>query len=206
VLREFPQTRVVISSSWGDGRSIEELRVFFAPDIGPLIVDKVSTERRRMQLNGERGDACARFCRRNRLRAGDWVAIDDAPSLFRKTHPLIYCVNGFRDQQELLLRMVLASEIPAWSLAIETVEHLFGAEFNGDALRTREYVLTHRTEYGEGRTFAQLFFARQRRAIEKQVHLLDAMRPPGPPRGDEEMIRLFGYAPEQLRADKGFKS
>ena len=65
------------------------------------------------------------------------------PSLFLKTHPLIHCVNGFREAQELQLRMVLAHEIPAWRLVIETVDYLFGHVLNCDAARTREYVLTH---------------------------------------------------------------
>lgn len=80
------------------------------------------------------------------------------PSLFRKTHPLIYCVNGFREAQELQLRMVLGHEVPAWRLALETINYLFGVVFDCDASRTREYVLTHPVAYGEGQTFAQLFF------------------------------------------------
>jgi len=203
VLRDYPHVKIVVSSSWGDGRSLDELRAFFSADIAPRVVGKVRAQLRRMRPNGERGDACARYCRRHHLRAGDWVAIDDTPSLFRRTHPLIYCANGFREGQELQLRMVLAQEIPAWGLALQTVAYLFGAEFNGDALRTREYVLTHRTEYGDGRTFAELFFLRRRRAIEKEVHLMDAMRPTSPRRTEQEMVRLFGYAPEQLRALRG---
>lgn len=199
VLRDYPDARIVVSSSWGDDRSIDELRAIFSPDIAPRVVDKVRTNTRRMNPQGARGDACHLFCRRKHLRAGDWIAIDDTPYLFRKAHPLIHCVNGFRDEQEMLLRMVLANEIPAWRLATETVAHLYGAELNADAQRTREFVLTHRAEHGEGRTFAELFFLRRRRAIEKEVHLIDAMRPPRPPRGDDELIEQFGYAPEQLR-------
>jgi len=195
VLRDFPDARIVVSSSWGDDRSINELRDFFSADIAHRVVDKVRTNTRRMNPQGARGDACYLLCRRQHLRASDWIAIDDTPYLFRKAHPLIHCVNGFRDEQELQLRMVLADEIPAWRLALETVAHLYGAEFNGDAQRTREYVLTHRTVHGDGRTFAELFFLRRRRAIEKEVHLIDAMRLPSPPRGDDELIEEFGYAP-----------
>lgn len=198
VVREFPDARIVVSSSWGDGRSLDRLREFFAPDIAPRVIDKVGTPLRRMKPHGERGEACRQYCRRHRVKAGDWVAIDDTPSLFHRTHPLIHCVGGFRDEQELLLRMVLADEIPAWRFAIETVAHLHGAEFNCDAQRTRDFVLTHRTAYGEGRTFPELFFLRRRRAIEKEVHLIDAMRAPSPPRGDEELMEKFSYAPEQL--------
>lgn len=205
VLREFPEVSVIVSSSWGDSRSIEELRGFFSPDIAPRVIDKVRTQLRRMKPHGERGDACARFCRRHRLRAGDWVAIDDMPSLFRKTHPLIHCVNGFREAQELQLRMVLGNEVPAWGLALDTIDYLFGLVFDCDASRTREYVLTHPVEYGDGQTFAQLFFARRRRAIEKQVSFMDYMRPKTPPLTDEEMIERYGYAPEQLR-DRGLRS
>lgn len=197
-LRDYPEVRIVVSSSWGERSSTEELRAFFSPDIACRVVGKVHTQLRRMQPHGERGEACARFCRRHRVRAGEWVAIDDNPNLFRTSHPLIYCVNGFRELQDLQLRMVLAKEVPAWSVALQTVRHLYGAEFDGDAQRTREFVLTHPTEYGKGMTFAQLFFARRRRTIEKEIHLLEAMRPASHPRTEEEMIQLFGYAPEQL--------
>src|SRR5688572_14508192 len=80
VLRDYPDVQLVVSSSWGDTRSIAELRAFFSPDIASRVIDKVRTQQRRMKPWGERGEACARFCRRHRLRAGDWLAIDDAPS------------------------------------------------------------------------------------------------------------------------------
>ena len=205
VLREFAGVSVVVTSSWGDRRSIDELRRFFSPDIAPRVVEKVRTERRRIKPHGERGEACARFCRRHQLRAGEWVAIDDTPSLFRKTDPLIYCVNGFREAQELQLRMVLAHEVPAWRLALETIDYLFGTVFDCDTSRTRDYVLRHRLETADGQTFAQLFFARRRRAIEKLVILMDKERPQTSRLTDAEMIERHGYAPEQLRG-RGWRS
>lgn len=59
VLRDFTEVLVVVSSSWGDGRSVDELRGFFSPDIAPRVIDKVRTQLRRMKPQGERGDACA---------------------------------------------------------------------------------------------------------------------------------------------------
>jgi hypothetical protein len=193
-LRDYPETRVVISSSWGDGRSMDELRAFFSLDIAARIVDKVTTHRRRMQPFGERGEACRRFCRRHKLRAGDWLAIDDCSSLFRRSDPLISCLNGFREEEEFELRLALANEIPAWRFAFETVGTLFWLEFDRNAQRAREYVLEHRTER-DNMTLAQLLFARRRRAVERHMYLLDGMRPPSPRLTDEERERIFGDMP-----------
>lgn len=101
--------------------------------------------------------------------------------------------------------MALANEIPAWSVALKTLRYLYGSEFDGAAQRTREYVLTYPTEYGKGMTFSQLLFARRRRTIEKEIHLLEAMRPESPRRTEEELIQLFGYAPEKLQATRRAK-
>lgn len=196
VLRDYPDARVVISSSWGERRSVEELRAFFSPDIQPRIVDKVRTGLTRMYGNGERADACRRFCRRHKLRAGDWLAIDDNSKLFQPSTPLIHCLDGFRKREELLLRMVLAEELPAWRFAFEVADELFGLEFKGDIQRTRQYVFGLRDfEDGSKTTLSQLLFARKRRAVERHMRLMDAARPPRPPLTDEELIEIHGDGP-----------
>lgn len=200
VLRGHPDARVVVSISWGDGRSVEQLREFFSPDIRPRIVDKVQTLRRRIHGHGDRGRACALWCRRHKLRAGDWLAIDDNSQLFLRTMPLIHCTTGFREEEELQLRMVLADEIPAWRFAFQTMSTLFYLEFDRDAQRTREYVLVHRPEMADGQPLAQLLFARKRRTVERHMDLMDAMRPLRPPLTDEQMMERHGYSSEQLRS------
>jgi hypothetical protein len=192
VLRDYEDARVVVSSSWGDGRSVEELRAFFSPDIQPRITDKVQNVRYRLHGDGDRARACIRWCRRHRLRAGDWIALDDNSQLFRPSTPLILCMNGFREDEELQLRMALADEIPAWRFALETVSSLYSLELNRNAKRTRDYVLEHRPDVGDGRTLSQLLFARQRRTVEQHLQLLDALRPPQPLLTDEEIGELYG--------------
>jgi hypothetical protein len=200
VLRDFPEPRIVISSSWADGHSLDELRAFFSPDVALRIVDKLSVRRHRIQQSGERGNACLSFCRRHKLKAGDWIAIDDTADLFRQEHPLIYCINGFRDTQELQLRMALADEIPAWRFAFDAIDQLFDFEFDRNAPRTRNYVLTHRPDFGDGRTISELLFARRRRPIEQHLDFLSCRRPPRKPLSEEEMVERYGYAVEQCES------
>lgn len=174
VMRDYPQALVVISSSWGDRRSIDELRELFSPDIRPRVIDKIRTVVTRIG-GSERGVACRNFCRRHKLRAGDWIAIDDDMGLFGHKDPVIRCMTGFRDGEELLLRMVLAEEIPAWRFAFETVESLFYRLFDRDAERARGYVMAHRAEVGGGATLSQLLFARRRHAVQRQARFLEAL-------------------------------
>lgn len=186
VLRDYPEARVVISSSWADGRSLEELRSYFSADIRPRIVDKLQTVRHRLHGDGDRARACTRFCRRLKLRAGDWLAIDDNPRLFRHNTPLLYCFDGFREQEEALLRMVLAGEIPASRFALQAVSEMIGLEFKGDTQRARQYVLEHRPIEGDGRTLSQLLFGRKRRTVERHLYMLGCLRPPRPPLSEEQ--------------------
>lgn len=86
VLRDYPDASVVISSSWADGRNIEQLREFFSPDIRPRIVDKVQTVRRRIHGYGDRGRACALWARRHKLRAGGWISMTTEISSVLRTH------------------------------------------------------------------------------------------------------------------------
>lgn len=96
--------------------------------------------------------------------------------------------------------MTLANEIPGWRFAFEAVDELFDREFDRDAMRTREYMMTHRPDHGDGRTISELLFARRRRAIEKHSYFLGCLRPERPPLTDEQLIERYGYSPEQLRS------
>lgn len=201
VLRDCRETQVIVSSSWGDSRTLDDLRAFFAEDVRHQIVDKVRTHRVSFRSGrGERAAACERFCRRRRLRSGEWVALDDTSSLFLPRSPLIVCWNGFRQEQELLLRMVLADVIPAWRFAFDAVSDLFNLQFDCDPDATNRYVINDRTER-ENLTVSQLLFARRRRAVEKHLHLLDALRPSRPPLTDEEMNARHGEMPNYELVD-----
>lgn len=178
----------MILSSWADGRSPEELRSFFSPDIRPRIVDKVPNVRYRLHGDGERARACVRWCRRNKLRAGDWLAIDDNPQLFLRSTPLLHCLDGFKAEEEALLRLVLAGEIPTWRFALKAVSELINLEFNGDTQRARQYVIEHRPIEGDGRTLSQLLFARKRRMIERHFYMLECLRPPRPPVSSDDVL------------------
>lgn len=90
VLREYPLVEVVISSSWRDEYSLEQLRHFFAPDIAERVVGTTPSIKRPSSswLPGqvpefEREWEIETWLKENRSWDTPWLAIDDRPYWFR---------------------------------------------------------------------------------------------------------------------------
>lgn len=98
VLREFPHVRVVISSWWRDGATLEQLRSYFSHDIRERVIGATPIEKALpygsdsgiMVGAMERGEEVALWIKQNDYQ-GPWVALDDDYRGFPD-----YCVNLIR--------------------------------------------------------------------------------------------------------------
>lgn len=119
VLREHPQVEVVISSSWRDEYSLEQLRALFAADMAERIVGITPSIKRPSSTwqpgqvpEFEREWEIETWLKENRRWDTHWIAIDDRPYWFRpnsvnllRTHSRI----GFTlDDKVTLQAMLLA--------------------------------------------------------------------------------------------------
>lgn len=117
VLREYPMVEIVISSSWRDEYSLEQLRAFFAPDMGERVVGATPSFKNPSStwLPGqvpefERQWEIEIWLKGNRSWDTPWLAIDDRPYWFRpnsanllRTHSLA----GFTLDDQVTLRAML---------------------------------------------------------------------------------------------------
>lgn len=98
VLREFPSTDVVISSSWREVYSLDLIRDFFSPDIGQRIIDAAPVRPPNREIPTElwsyvREGECVVWMRRHRRRAS-WLALDDDAWRFRPFSQHLMLVDG----------------------------------------------------------------------------------------------------------------
>lgn len=109
VLRAFPRTKVVVTSTQRETKSLLELRSLFAPDVARAIIGATPVK---TLLNAE--DIFeVRYREIQSYLAGSldsrWVALDDDATLFPLPCPnLIVCDDGFGAREEAALRSVLA--------------------------------------------------------------------------------------------------
>lgn len=91
VLRECPHVEIVISSTWRESRTLDQLRAFFSPDIGARIVG-VTPQWQDLQNESSMGTYVRQAEIEGWLRQAGraweaWVALDDQPWLFRPFLP-----------------------------------------------------------------------------------------------------------------------
>lgn len=116
VLRDFPAVEIVISSTWRDTRTLDQLRSYFSPDIAARIIDVTPNWRDLTDLCEILGSTYVRQVEiEGWLRASgrpweQWVALDDKAYWFRPFLPnLIRCdaSTGLSIDVELELRKKL---------------------------------------------------------------------------------------------------
>jgi hypothetical protein len=90
VVREHPGVDLVISSSWREQYSLEQLQGFFSADIAPRVVGVTPSSKDLMDtwlpgsaLRHEREAQCESWMRQNRPWGTPWLAIDDRAHWFR---------------------------------------------------------------------------------------------------------------------------
>lgn len=86
VLREYPEVRIVVTSSWTDAYSLEHIRGLFPADIAARILGK--TPRDKSATEHTRHREVAAYLRRLGV-ATLWVALDDDPLHYPKHAPLV---------------------------------------------------------------------------------------------------------------------
>lgn len=81
VMRDLPQVDIVISSSWREAHTLEEMRSFFSPDIAARIID-MTPVLDFLEHHHVREDEIAAWRRSAGREHEPWVAIDDTESFF----------------------------------------------------------------------------------------------------------------------------
>lgn len=114
VLLDFPLVHVVVSSTWRETRTIQELRSLFSPEIADRIIGVTPSWKDHQELmesiGYQRQTEIEAWMRESGEPWRSWVAIDDKPYLFRPFLPnLIRTTShtGFELNTELILRQKL---------------------------------------------------------------------------------------------------
>lgn len=110
VLRDYPETRVVIASDWRTLFSLPKLVARFSEDIRPRVIDTTPTifPRKPDELYGLREREASQWLAR---KGGDaqWLAIDDAPGNWPTRARLVLTdfKRGFTDEDAGRMRRML---------------------------------------------------------------------------------------------------
>lgn len=109
-VRAVGGVEIVISSSWREDHTLEDLRSFFAPDMRQLVVGVTPDLWNPEQPITHLREAECRAWLAEHQPHMDWVAIDDRPKWFTPHCPQLLVTDttqGFLQSQEALLRRML---------------------------------------------------------------------------------------------------
>lgn len=110
VLRDYPETRVVIASDWRTLFSLPKLAARFSEDIRPRVIDTTPTifPRKPDELYGLREREARQWLAR-RGPTAQWLAIDDAPGNWPTRARLVLTdfKHGFTDEDAGRMRRML---------------------------------------------------------------------------------------------------
>lgn len=110
VLRDFPEWRVVIASSWRENRPWANVIQAFSPDIVDRIIGAtpVIKVKEPPYPRHPRHSEVLAYLDANDLQGVRWIALDDDPRLYPPNCPnLLLCDDGFREIEEVALRTIL---------------------------------------------------------------------------------------------------
>lgn len=122
VLREFPNLQIVISSTWRDHYTLDELKDMFCHDIKERIIGVTPSIKNPSPTwlpgsapDHERQWEIETWMKANRPWGTPWLAIDDRPYWFQETCKDLLITNskfGFHpDQQDTLRQMLNDREV-----------------------------------------------------------------------------------------------
>ena len=113
VLRRYPKTKIVISSSWREMYSLQKISSLFSPDIGmrvigvtpylhPIVIETNQHIRQQGVLE---------YLRQKNEKNPQWVAIDDIAEFYEPGSPVIVtdAYHGFNHNSARILDRYLAS-------------------------------------------------------------------------------------------------
>lgn len=117
VLREFPRIQIVISSSWREHYSLDDIRDFFDAGMQDRVIDVTPIFERMKDLwptgtapEYERQWECELWMEENRPWGARWLAIDDRPTWFSPDCQNLLDTNpefGFMSDDQVTLRQML---------------------------------------------------------------------------------------------------
>lgn len=111
VMRDFPKVEIVISSTWRESRTIDQLRALFSEDIGarivgvtpqwkdlPELVSVIGQYPRHVEIEG--------WLRQHQRVWEAWVALDDRPYWFKPFLPnLVKCESTVALDEAVALQL-----------------------------------------------------------------------------------------------------
>ena len=117
VLQDFPQTRIVISSTWREKRSLQDLQLLFPPDVQTRVIGLTPAwqDFDHVVYNYHRQAEIEAWLKANCPPWEKFVVLDDSAWLFSPFYaPLLTCDRdtGMDDLVEQRLRDRLAAEYP----------------------------------------------------------------------------------------------
>lgn len=109
VLRGFPEVQIVISSTWRFLEPLDALRARFSPDIAARILGTLQTDMRNSGKGVRHAEILAWLSSQG-LSDQPWLALDDDPDNFHSGENVVLCGDGFRDEEEYILRKRISSQ------------------------------------------------------------------------------------------------
>lgn len=115
VLREFEFVEVVITSTWRENMSFEELQALFSPDIRPRVIGVTPVVEIEFPAgpHGTREEEIRLFLEQGKYQERSWLALDDEERLFQPGGAnLVICPTqiGFDEEAEKRLRKRLQAD------------------------------------------------------------------------------------------------
>lgn len=109
VLRDFEFVEVVITSTWREDMSLDQLQTLFSPDIRPRIIGTTPVVEIEFPPgpHGSREAEIRRFLEQDEHKDRPWIALDDEERLFTPDCAnLIKCatLTGFEENAERMVR------------------------------------------------------------------------------------------------------
>lgn len=115
VLRDYPNIQIVITSTWREMHTLENIQSFFLTDLRSRVigVTPVIEIKDAVDVQGIRLREINQYLEATGNQGRAWIALDDAPELFPSSCPeLVLCASeyGFSDATERALRALLTQK------------------------------------------------------------------------------------------------
>lgn len=108
VLRDFPEVRVVVSSDWRHHHTLDELRLFFSPELRSQIIGVTPRlDKGAGDWTGYRQREALAYLNSIGEPSSPWIAIDDDALNWLPDARLVLCNDGFRELEEQALRALI---------------------------------------------------------------------------------------------------
>ncbi len=105
VLRNYPHTYVVISSTWRVNRTLKELKALFPLDLQDRIIGSTPILDDSLRPGGREAEASSWLDLHPEH--SSWIAVDDCAVCWFSLSKLILCDDGFREEEETELRSAI---------------------------------------------------------------------------------------------------